>query len=218
MSYLFRELDGRRLFVVRPHWFNDQSFCEVGWHGVLTGAFPKVVTQAMVTGGADHGQKEEEFLEEAEEAEDFGRDVINQTEGVVESAEFFEEVAFNDFYFTGKIDVLHSYPDRLEVFDRKKTFLPQFGMGARRQAWAYCVMLRQQYQPTKKLFWGIMETKSSEVFEKEEFLPRHEQEMLDTCRRMQDLVLGKREPEPPAFPNKCLKCKHAAVCGKKLCD
>lgn len=201
--------------VIGASWFTSFCYCEYKFYleKVLRIEVPK--TQDMILGIQVHQEKENKFLEEAEEIS--WREFLEAEKPVTtKEAEFEKQIG--DILLLGRIDEITSDKSGIYILDDKPN--PKLYNSSKLQLYTYCFLFQETFKDSlnKPIFAMLRDRDTNQVVWTQEFTKDSEQEFFEVFHRMRSLLLKKEVPTPTNNPNKCKACIYNKLnkCNKSL--
>ncbi|MEK6934685.1 MAG: PD-(D/E)XK nuclease family protein [Nanoarchaeota archaeon] len=198
--------------IIGASWFTTHQYCEYKFYlqKVLRIEVPK--TQEMITGIQVHEEKEQEFLEEAEELS--WKDFLESEKSMItKEAELEKQIG--DIVLLGKIDEIKSNKHGIFIIDDKPNPRPYDSV--KLQLYTYCFLFNESFKDilNKPIYAILRNRDTNEEVWQQEFNKETEKKFFEVFHRIRAILLRKEEPIPTTNPNKCRACIYHKM---NLCD
>jgi len=198
--------------IISASWFTSHGYCEYKFflEKVIKIEVPR--TQEMIYGSKIHKDKEEIFLEKAEEIT-WKQFLEAETPIITKEVEF--EKQFGDVLLLGRVDEIKSDSSGIYILDDKPN--PKPYISNKLQLYAYCLLFKETFKDllNKPIFSILRNRDTNEIVWSQKFDKNQENEFFEAFHRLRSILLKKEEPIPTTNPNKCNACVYNKL---KLCD
>ncbi len=198
--------------VIGASWFTTHGFCEYKFYleKVLRVEVPK--TQEMILGLEVHKEKEDKFIEEAEELT-WKEFLESEIPVITKEVEFEKQIG--DVLLMGRIDEILSNKSGIYILDDKPS--SRIFNSTKLQLYSYCFLFNETFKNIlkKPIFAMLRNRDTNQIIWTQEFTKNNENEFFEVFHRMRSLLLKKEEPIPTNNPNKCKACIYNKL---NLCD
>ncbi|MCD7782009.1 MAG: Dna2/Cas4 domain-containing protein, partial [Methanosphaera sp.] len=183
-------------------WMNIQGYCE---YSIYLEHFQHIhvgQTKKMKNGTKVHNKLESDFKEEAQIKPLDEIIDISRTQKVI-SREFF--VVSSEYGIRGFIDEIWLEPDKIVIIDDKPGSKAYYSMI--HQVYAYALAYKQYITDDRPIEVALRTSTTGNIFWKEEFTQKAQEEIISIINHMQRLITGEDEFIPTDNPNKCRSCR-----------
>lgn len=198
--------------IISASWFTSHGYCEYKFflEKVLRIEVPR--TQEMIYGSKIHKDKENTFLEKAEEMT--WREFLEaETPTITKEVEF--EKQLGDVLLLGRVDEIKSDKSGIYIIDDKPN--PKPYNSNKLQLYAYCFLFKETFNNllNKPIISILRNRDTNEIVWYQEFNKDQENEFFEAFHRLRSVLLKNEEPIPTTNPNKCKACIYNKL---NLCD
>lgn len=122
------------------------------------------------------------------------------------------EIRVNGNLLYGLIDEARFMPNQIMIIDDKPKYYPY--ISNKKQVWGYCLAFEEKFNTKMPIISTLRQRDSQQVCWKKEFTEIDRKIVLDSTKRILDVLNCSREPESTLKISKCRSCRLKDYCDK----
>jgi len=166
----------------------------------------------MIIGHRIHAEKEQTFLEKAEETT---WEQFLASEKLTITKEIYLDWKIGDIKLVGKVDEIAVDAQKIQVIDDKPKAYPYDSVKS--QIFAYCYLFKESFKPLQKtLIATLRDRDTNKLIWQQEFNKESEEKFFIKFHRLRAVLLKKEEPISTKNQKKCQACQFKDSCKFSL--